>query len=261
MNNDVNRLKFYSEIEEALRVFNRIDYSVITGGFAQNPSKSSSDVDIITVIPFYGGNLKEQIFSFAKSHINAQICNGFIPDSLFPTDVVTREQILDAVNGRAFAKAVHEDFKLIKLSEDEVKNNPESDYRIWLYEMISHNFDIIGGSYDLLINDTSVALKTIWLYTVHLNNYKREVSLDKVRYDLFKSAGLSYYLNEKQCRCFLRMLKHCNMGNIVGEGIIRLNDDIISEEIVKFKENVGNGFRSTHFFEWDELRKSISLTI
>ena len=40
-----NRLKFYSEIRRALEIFEKADYSIITGGYAQN-EKKMGDVDI-----------------------------------------------------------------------------------------------------------------------------------------------------------------------------------------------------------------------
>ena len=254
--NEIRRLKLYSEIEDSISIFDNLDYSIITGGFVQNPQKLS-DVDVITVLPCVSKNIEEQIISFAKRHVNAQINNGFIPDPHFPSDILTRGQILDAINGRSFV-IENNRIKLVDYSQEEYINNPESDYRIWVYEMISHDFDIIRGSFDILVNDTITALKTIWLYTVSLFDYTSEIPIEQVRHDLFLTAGLPYYLNEKQCRYFITMLKKYEMATITGDGILLLNDEIINEQIIKLQETINKGFSSTHFIKWDVLRKKVS---
>lgn len=181
-----NRLRFYSEIRKALEVFGKIDYSVITGGYVQNESKLG-DVDIITVLPYISINSRNEVINFAKKHVSAQINNRFSPDYQFPTDIITRQQINDAVSGRAL-ELVNGKLKLKKYSKDEVSTMPEADYRVWLFEMITHDFDLVGGSFEHLVRDTIQAHKTIFLLLCSMIGYPEKISIEWLRREIFSIA-------------------------------------------------------------------------
>ncbi|MCX6738742.1 MAG: hypothetical protein NT098_01660 [Candidatus Parcubacteria bacterium] len=251
------RLNFYTEMKEALGIFEVIDYSIITGGFVQN-TKKSGDVDIITVLPYKTTETEKQILLFAEKHVATQICNNFRPDFHFPTDVVSRQQIVDATNGRAFE--VSGGFLNLKnYSDEEIFSNKEADYRVWLYEMITHDFDLIGGSFDSLVKDTMRALRTIFLYTTKLFEYSKEISIDQLRHDLFASAGLPYSLSEKQCRYLIMMLTETGFGLIENNNqsdVIILNHQLISIEIENLKKGITSKSFSgaTHIIDWETIR-------
>jgi len=134
MNNRLgNRLKFYADIKKAVSIFNDVVYSIITGGFIQD-DKKLGDVDIITVLPHITSTTIEKIMHFAEKHVVIQLNNFFKPDFNFPTDVISRQQIIDAVQGRAL-EIINGQLKLKEFSEKEIATNPEADYRVWLYEM------------------------------------------------------------------------------------------------------------------------------
>lgn len=252
-----NRLQFYSEIRQALDIFDIIDYSVITGGFVQN-SKKLGDVDIITVLPYVNDNSRVRIFEFSERHVRAQLNNEFSPDFQFPTDVVSRQQIIDAVNGRALS-VFDNDLKLKEYSIEDIAINSEADYRIWLYEMITHDFDLVSGSFELLVQDTSIALKTILLYTANLFHYKMDVPMEQVRRDMFSSANLPYTLSEKQCRYLLIMLERECLGKMDNGGVLWLNIDGIKKETKKLKNAIITGSIATavHILEWGVLREAM----
>lgn len=252
-----NRLQFYSEIRQALELFDVIDYSIITGGFVQN-SQKLGDVDIITVVPYVTAESKRRIVEFSERHVIAQLRNGFSPDFQFPTDVLSRQQIIDAISGRALS-VVGSDLRLKEYSVEEIAINSEADYRVWLYEMITHDFDLVSGSFELLVRDTMMSLKTILLYTANLFGYKRDVPIERVRREMFSSAGLSYQLSEKQCRYLLIMLEKEGLGRMDGDGILWLNPEGIQGETSRLKNSIITGLIATaaHIVEWEALREHV----
>src|SRR3989338_2783743 len=94
------RLRFYAEIYNAVRSFEIIEYAVISCGFVKN-TKRRNDVDIITVLPYISSHTERETIHFAIEHVVTQLRNGFHPDFDFPTDIISRQQISDAVQGRA----------------------------------------------------------------------------------------------------------------------------------------------------------------
>ncbi|MFH0859207.1 MAG: hypothetical protein V1868_01140 [Patescibacteria group bacterium] len=256
MNTIGNRLRFYLEIKKAIAVLGSVDYSVITGGFVQDDEKAG-DIDIITVLPYVALNRKK-VLEFAKKHILAQLKNSFFPDFDFPTDILSKQQMVDAVNGRSL-EVVKGNLKLKEYSKEEIINNPEADYRVWMYEMITHDFDIIAGSLESLVKDTITALKTVFLYTASLYGYEGNIPIEQIRKDLFVSANLSYKLGEKQSRYLLMMLEERKLGRVKNKDVLVLNPKNISREIEKLKNLIRNGtvFKAQHAVSWGLLRKNV----
>ena len=252
-----NRLKFYSEIKEAINVFENVDYSVITGGFVQN-DKKLGDVDILTVLPYITKKTMEYVLTFAAKHVLSQLNNSFHPDFNFPTDVISRQQIIDAGMGRSL-EVIDNNLTLKEYSLQEIATNLEADYRIWLYEMITHDFDLLCGSFELLIKDTLMALKTIFLYTANLYQYKKKIFLEQVREDVFTSAGLSYRLGEKQCRYLIIMLEREKFGRIDMEGSLHLNLSKIHEGTERLKQSIldKSVVNARHISNWELLREHV----
>ncbi len=251
------RLRFYLGIKKALNIFDDIDYSVITGGFVQN-RKKLRDVDIITVLPNITIKTIQKVVEFAKKHVACQLNNGFQPDLNFPTDVLSRQQITDAIHGRSL-EIVEEKLNLKKYTLEEIMNCFEADYRIWMYEMITHDFDMIDGNFQVLVKDTMIALRTIFLYSMSLFQYKEKISIEQIRSDLFSSAGLEYKLGEKQCRYLLIMLEREKFGIINHSGIISFNFGNINKAIERLKKDVKNQSMNCgkHFYSWQILRKGV----
>lgn len=252
-----SRLDFYSKIKKALKVFDNIEYSVITGSFVQN-DKKVNDIDIVTVLPSVSQENSKQVCFFAKKHVSNQIKNGFTPDLIFPTDVVSKQQIADAIQGRSFC-VIDQKIFLKKYSNDEIINNPEADYRIWLYEMITHDFDIVAGNFEALVCDTILALKTTFLWACYLYRYKKIISMEKLREDVFFAAELSNKLSEKQSRHLLIMMGIFNLGKIKEDGLVHLNTNRINKEIIKFKKSIINADfkKAKHVIAWDTIRRAV----
>lgn len=252
-----NRLRFYLEIRKALGALRDIDYSVITGGFVQNDGKLS-DVDIVTVLSFVEPSTKKRILKFAECHTVSQLSESFIPDFAFPTDVVSKQQIIDATKGRSF-EVVNDELRLKNYSQKEILGNLEADYRVWLYEMITHDFDLVAGNFESLVEDTISALKTTFLWAAQLYDYKKSITIKKVRTDIFLAAGLSYKLSEKQCRYLLIMLDKEGLGRVDSDDAIILDDKKIKSEITKLKKIIinNNSFLAQHILPWDTLRKNV----
>jgi len=252
-----NRLRFYLEIRKALGVFEDVDYSVITGGFAQKNNKLG-DVDIVTVVPFISPSIPKSIVQFAKKHVGSQLKESFTPDFEFPTDVVSRQQIVDATEGRTF-EVVNGVLRIKNFSKNEITTNPEADYRVWLYEMITHDFDLIGGNFEALIRDTMVALKTTFLWASQVYKYKGSVKIERIQVDIFSAAGLSYKLSEKQSRYLLIMLEEEGLGKADSNDSIILNSKKIEAEVIKLKKLImsRDSFLTAHILPWEILRRSV----
>ncbi len=252
-----NRLKFYTEIRRALGIFGKIDYSIITGGYVQNERKMG-DVDIITVLPYIYPHLEGELVQFVDKHVDAQIRNGFFPDFNFPSDVITRQQIRDAVSGRAL-EVVGGRLRLKKYSDEEIATNPEADYRVWLFEMITHDFDLARGSFEMLARDTISAHRTIFLFLCGEHPQAKFFSLDWLRREMFSIAGLAYEMSEKQCRYMLMMIEEEGFGRMGMGGKITLNINRIRQESLAMKKVISQrmAHSARHILSWDELRKKI----
>lgn len=252
-----HRLRFYLEIRKALGALGDIDYSVITGGFVKNDDKLG-DVDIVTVLSFVTSSTQKRILKFAECHTTSQLAESFTPDYKFPTDVVSKQQIIDATGGRSF-EVVNDLLNLKNYSHKEIVTNPEADYRVWLYEMITHDFDLIAGNFESLVRDTTTALRTTFLWAAQLYGYKGSIKIEKLRTDIFLAAGLSYKLSEKQCRYLLIMLDKEELGKIGPGDTIILNSRKIRAEIDKLKKILQkhDSFLAQHILPWDLLRKKV----
>lgn len=251
-----NRLKFYSVIRSAAQQLPHLDYSIITGGFIHTDTRIN-DVDIISVVSIITNETRNAVLRFAIQHVRTEDKFGYIPDLSFPTDVMTRQQVIDAVNGRALTLR---DRKLVlkEYSEEELVSNPESDYRVWLFEMISHDFDIIEGSFHLLVHDTITALKTVFLLACDTMSYSTSVSLLVLRSDMFKLAAKEYLLPERQLRLLLSMIEHEGFGRLVG-GELYLVHNRIDLAIEHLKQIVTLQVFSSgaHIVSWFDLREYV----
>lgn len=255
MKNLGNRINLFKQMRETMLELPDLDYSIISGGFVQNNVKLS-DVDILTVLPFIDSSTPSHARNIARKHIHAQLITSHKPDWDFPSDIVTRQQILDAVSGRALC-VIKDKLKLKEFTQEEIINNPESDYRIWLYEMITHDFDIICGSFDKLVKDTCLALRTVFIYTVSWKNYSNQIALNKLRTDLFESAGLKYKLSEKQSRYLIDIIESDQMGELMPNGTIRLNPDTMKTATQALKERIraASKWSGSHICTWKALRE------
>lgn len=259
--NECQRLLFFKEIREAVNIFSAIEYSVITGGFAQN-NRKRGDVDILTVLPFVDNPEANigRIKRFAQQHVEIQLKHSFKPDMHFPTDVLSRQQMAEVVSGRALY--IEKGKLLLKYySEAEIIHNAESDYRIWLYEMITHDFNIIAGNFSSLICDTKAALRTVFLYTAALFAYSKKKRLADVRSDMFASAKLPYRLGEKQCRHLIEVIKDNRLGFLSEKGDVIFDDEKLQQAITELGTHVARTptpFLAHHMYRWEELRNAVS---
>jgi len=256
-----SRLRFYSSMSLVAQKMPNLVYSVITGGFVHNLRKRG-DVDIVTVVSHIDGSTKLSAIEFAKRHIELQQQNDFTPDSVFPTDVVTRQQIVDAISGRSFSVTVDGRLHLEHFTDDDIKNNPEADYRVWLFEMISHDFDILHGSSNLLVSDTETALHTVFLFVCEACVYKQKVRLEKLQRDMFRVAELPYTLKERQYRHLVRMIKRESLGQ-VKDGYLWLNQGEVIRQLSALKSVVQSGVmtNATHIMPWSDLRRSVAINV
>lgn len=178
---------------------------------------------------------------------------NFIPDLEFPVYVVSRNQIRDIFLGRPFLKS-NDNVFLKKYSVCGWKNNLDSDYRVILYQLISHNFDIVSGSKRKLQKDTERALKIIFLYAYNLFGYSANEFLEKEQLfrAVFFSAGLNYVLSEEVQKLFLKMLECQRMIGIEADRIVLNHENIHIEDAFFLKKDKQN-FTGVHIFGWKAL--------
>ncbi len=145
-----------------------VEYAVLTGGFILS-GNAKGDLDLIIVLNDKYSNDKEifkKIKKFSLGHFRIQTLFGFKPDLDFPTYIFSRSQINDILNSRPFTKDINERIFLATYSVKEWENNQESDYRVVLYQLISHNFDLFFGDKKKLKEDTKKSFTNnffIWI--------------------------------------------------------------------------------------------------
>ena len=141
----------------------------------------------------------------------------------FPTYVIARSQIDETLSGRAFNFCYNKNLFLKTYSVKDWYVDKESDYRVFLYQLISHDFDLFYGDYDLLKKDTEKALLQIFLYAYQLFGYCSEKILDEDRLlkSLFFSAGLNYELPGR--------LKKMLLKNLTDRDLIKLCEQHVAE--------------------------------
>jgi len=239
---------------------NCVDYAVLTGGFILNENRKC-DIDLIIVLKNdvkVNGELKNKIKKFSLEHVNIQAKYNFLPDLDFPTYVVTKSQIVDTLNGRPF-EYLNKKIFLKTFSRESWEKDLGSDYRVLLYQLISHDYDIFFGDIKSLQKDTEESLTQIFLYTYSIFGYSSEEFLDKKRLfrSLFFSAGLNYSLGLKTERQIIDLLNKKGFAKI-NKNRVYLNHGIIEKNIFEYlnfykKEE----YEATHIMKWEELNKYI----
>jgi hypothetical protein len=163
----------------------------VTGSFAQGIAKEGSDIDILTVVD-PNDQTPNAVVEFARRQIELQIDFGLTPDYTYPTDVISMDQLNDCVAGRCIVDCKG------NLVCGDLEDNVEFDYRVWLYQLLCHDFQLLAGSMDKLEKATSKALNIALVICAGRIGFKK-ILLDDLRFDILKPVTKNgYYLNDAQ---------------------------------------------------------------
>lgn len=181
-----------------------------------------SDVDILTVVQPIDES-PEKLITFTKRVVGIQLEMGLCPDYDYPTDVISDGQLGDVVNGRGVLDV---DGQLLP---DGGVNDPEFDYVIWLYELITQQFELFGGKEELLERSTIEAINLTLL--VALARIKiRLVSIDQLRLNIFEPTSRDLFLSQRQTDLLIDVVQKSNYAQIK-RGLVLFDRDEVRLEL------------------------------
>lgn len=163
-----------------------------------------------------------------------------MPDSDYPTDVISKKQLEEVVKGRGIKD----------LEGNLYENGMEADYVVWLYELITHNYGLLGGNLSSLERATNLALETTLLICATRRRCE-SIMLDDLRTEIFQPTGKDYTLSNLQTerlRMLLPNLPFCDLEYAE----IRFNEIEVLQSI---RARLAYQYRSAHIVSWEELRK------
>jgi len=204
-------------------------------------------------------DLVQKIKKFSWLHCKIQLRYNLKPDWIFPTYVLTQKQLDDVSQGRAFVPG-KDNLRLKTFSTKDWYNDLESDYRVMLFQLISHDFGIFYGNRKSLEHDSRKALHLILLYSYELFGYSnmKFISLDNILKALFFSAGLDYEVSPKIKKIFLEVLKEHSLGKIVGTNLF-LNHKTFAVQIKKLINLLSStNYMGHHLVLWDDMSQFVS---
>lgn len=208
-------------------------------------STPQSDVDVLNVVRPNESTPKD-IIEFAQKQVGIQLRYGLVPDLDYPCDVISTEQLSDVLNGRAI---INQEGDLI---EGDNPNNNEFDYRVWLYEMISHDFDLLGGKLEKLETATGEALNTALLICAIRGKYS-QIVLDDLRIDIMRPIGKECLLNGQQTEILIDTIMNSSFSYIK-RGQVVLDQLQVRSKVRKLL-NIPK--KAEYVVPWSQLRTSV----
>lgn len=262
-NHHITKIRIINGLKEAIErteINNLVAYGVLTGGFIYH-GKKARDIDVLVVLNEHAKDdldIIEKLKNFSIEHAIIQIKNGFTPDWNFPTYFITEKQIGDVFHGRSFILSNDGNFLLKKYSPREWIKNPESDYNVILFQLISHNFDLFCGISERLEEDTRKALLIIFLYTYQVFNYKQKKAIEKINLcrDLFRSAELNYTITDKLQNFLWNIFELHNFGTFKNSSFL-FNHQLIQEFQQFFLSSFHDTYNSKHILKWKDMSKNL----
>jgi hypothetical protein len=184
---------------------------------------------VLTVIRPSSGSVRA-VIEFANRQVSAQLEHGFKPDAKYPTDVISLQQLQAVVEGRAI-RVLDGEFSLVpNNSEDRVL-----DYRIWLYELISHNLGLLSGDIEKLQKATQSALRTTFMLGVAQGVITDKSSIDTVKRDIFRPAGLTKALTPRVLDLLVQELNESGLAYVQG-AVFSMSTNYVNEQFKKMLE-------------------------
>ncbi len=253
----INSLK---EAAERTGLDKFIIYGVVIGGFVFN-SEKAADLDILIVLNEGSKNnpdIIEKLKKFSIEHVIVQIENGLTPDWDFPTYFVTQQQIDETLHGRPFTIDEKGEICLKKYSPEEWIRNPESDYNVMLFQLISHDMDLFYGSSNQLEADTEKALLNIFFYTYQVFGYAQNESVNQMNLcqDFFRSSGLKYVITNKLQNILWRVLKVHHLGSLQN-GNFFFDHQAIQKQFKLFTDSFYSAYVAKHLFGWGDMSRNV----
>ncbi|TAK96883.1 class I SAM-dependent methyltransferase [Patescibacteria group bacterium] len=265
MNNQNDRLKgrMLDGLKAAIKrtgLEEVVAYAVLTGSFVIDKGKAN-DIDLIVVMNreiIDEAHIIQKIKKFSIEHAIIQMENGFIPDWSFPTYFITPRQVDEVMHGRPFARHGDGNIQLKQYSSEAWLADPESDYNVMLYQLISHDLDLFHGSAEQLKSDTKKALLTIFLYTYSVLDYAQQESVAQavLCQDLFRSAGMQYSITQKLQNIFQGVIEENHLG-VFRNGELFFDHVAVAEKIRLLIDSFYPTYQSTHILPWKDMSRDV----
>lgn len=198
-----------SDLESSINAIfspEEVKYAFLTGSFTLGTIGS----DIDTVVVLNNNHLDfDKVKRFVDTYMMVHDKYGCKPDRDFPSDIVTPHQIENTINGRGF-DIDSGNLYLRNIDSPEAFLDPDLDYRVYLWELISSQDGFICGNMMDFREDQYDAMRTIINYTM-LN--KESMSLDDLSREIFTTTGMDskYHALSEDCR---DVIKSCYDPNI-----------------------------------------------
>lgn len=236
-----------AKIGRAAGVFgDDLRFSVLTGSAAQNKEKEGSDLDILTVVDGQAATLVDATLEFTRAQVLVQIEFGFSPDYTYPSDVITGEQLQAVTDGCAIRRQADE-FSLVPTDAPD----EQLDYRIWLYELISHDFCLVAGDPKQLMESTRRALALTFMLAVADGSISNKANIDDLLVGIYGPAGIKKFITGQMCEVLLLEVADSDLAvNIRG----RLDFDLsyIKEKLLQRIRPVSD---LPYIVPWQRLRE------
>lgn len=207
-------------------------------------STPESDVDVLTVVN-PNETTPEAVIRFARAQVILQLEFGRRPDRQYPADVISSAQLKDSIDGRCI---VDENGALVN-----DQNTNEFDYRVWLYELITHNFDLLGGDESALETATGKALETALIISA-VRESLSQINIDSLRKTILKpTEKKEYILGNAQTEMLISRLQKSVFAG-VRKGIVEIDQNMAKELL---KELLSFPRSSVNIVPWSDLRQAV----
>ncbi len=163
--------------EAALRIFGaNMVFSLFSGSVAYGGGKiGKSDIDVMIILLNKNVFTLNQYLEFGKEYININHIHGFVPDKIFPGEIITLDSVEDAISGRGFSVKSQELY-LSPASEEYYMRSSEHWFRAWL-SMLA--FSVVDyGEHEVFLSYKIRAWRTVILYL--LRHVRSEVSAESI---------------------------------------------------------------------------------
>jgi hypothetical protein len=242
-------LHVFTKILSEMNEVSGMAYGFITGGALRGRVEGS---DIDTVIVCRTKPEISDIQRFIERSKQWQLEGGYTPDPLFPTEIMSMEQVDDCVIGRAFTLR-DSTLTLSNYSDEFTYDHPEACYRYWLYMFASHDMTQVIGDLDTFQRDTDRVLETLFLFTADVNGYGESIERGTLARQLLESGGnAKYSVHPLLVDRLIDRLVECGLATVCAEEI-RLDTSLLQSKIDALKARVAYPFRAEHWFSYRDL--------
>jgi predicted nucleotidyltransferase len=266
------KISFKDSIEKLFS--DEIVYAFLTGSFAYRDFINTSDIDVVVVLNPNGTNSEELIYKrheFTKEYLKIHENYSFNPDLHFPGEVISKDMINDAVDGRGYK--VNDGFYLEDIVYEEQWDDPELEYRCWRSMLAFNNNQFLIGDKKCFEKDRLASNIEITKYLL-LENLKskgsKKYNIPELKDLLINRiiSGNKEFLGLKNGSTYQNDLNDIYdqiFPILISEDYLLLNGNKVipnKDKLLDWKNDklykLENGlFNTPHLFDWNEIRSKL----